>query len=95
MSLDDLRDHGVILPEKEWGSHRLETTVPLLPTLVAFLAAVVGLVLAYAGDGAALTWVGIGLFLAAFFTLTWICDRAVFAQRRRVRRERKKGRISS
>ena len=90
MSLEDLREHGVILPEREWGTRELTTTLPLLPALAAFLAATTGLALAYAGDGTPLTWVGIALFLAAFFTLTWLCDRAVRAERRRVRKGRKK-----
>jgi len=92
MSLDDLRNHGVLLPEEKWGTRELTTTVPLLRALAAFLAAVVGLALAYAGDGRSLTWVGVALFLVAFFVLTWLCDRAVRAQRRRVRRGRSRGR---
>lgn len=92
MSLDDLREHGVLLPEDEWGTRELATTVPLLRALVAFLAAVAGLALAYAGDGTTLTWIGVALFLVAFFALTWLCDRAVRAQRRRVRRGRRQRR---
>lgn len=87
MSLDELRDAGVLLPEKEWGEHRLSTTVPRLPFLTAFLAAAAGCVLAYLADGGPLTWVGILLFLAALLTVTSICNRAVGTQRRRVRRE--------
>lgn len=90
MSLDDLRNHGVILPEKEWGTRSLKTTVPLLPALAGFVAAAAGLALAYLGDGRAVTWVGVCLFMGAFFFLTWLCDRAVSAQRRRVRKGRRK-----
>lgn len=92
MSLDDLREHGVLLPEEEWGTHSLATTVPALPALVTFLAAAAGLVLILLGDGRPLTWAGVALFLAAFFTLTWLCDRAVRAQRRRVRKARRRQR---
>lgn len=88
MSFEDLRDQGVLLPEREWGEHRLKTTLHTVPLLAAFAGAVAGLVLIWAGDGSGLTWAGVGLFLASLFALTWTCDRAVLAQRRRVRRER-------
>lgn len=88
MSLDDLREHGVLLPEEEWGSHALETTVPELRLLAAFTAGLAGLGVAWAGDGGPATGIGMGVFLAALYAICWICDRAVARQRRRVRRER-------
>lgn len=84
MTQEDLREHGVLLPEEEWGERSLETTVRRLPTALAFLVAVAALVAAFLGDGGALTWIGVAVFLAAFGALTWIADRAVLAQRRRV-----------
>lgn len=88
MTIEDLREQGVLLPEEEWGSHRLETTVPQVPLAVAFLVAAAALVAAYLGDGGAATWIGVGVFLASLYAITWMVDRAVFRQRRRVRRER-------
>jgi len=88
MTIEDLREHGVLLPEEEWGSHRLETTVPEWPLAGGFVAAVVLWVLAYLGAGGWLTWVAIAAFLALLYGITWLCDRAVLAQRRRFRRER-------
>lgn len=87
MTLEDLREHGVLLPEEEWGEHRLETTVPEWPLAGAFLLAGVALVLTYLGDGGLLTWIAVAVFLALLLAITWICDRGVRAQRRRFRRE--------
>ncbi len=91
MSLEDLRNQGVLLPEREWGTHRLKTTLHIVPLVAAFAGALAGLGLTWAGDGAGLTWAGVGLFLVSLFALILTCDRAVLAQRRRVRRERKGG----
>jgi hypothetical protein len=87
MSIEDLREQGVLLPEEEWGEHRLETTVPLVPVAVGYVTAVLSLVAMYVGGGGTLTWIGAGTFLVALYTLTWMCDRAVLRQRTRVRRE--------
>lgn len=92
MTIEDLREHGVLLPEEEWGSHRLETTVPEWPLAAGFVAAVVLWVLAYLGAGGWLTWVSVVGFLVLLFVITWLCDRAVLAQRRRFHREREEGR---
>lgn len=91
MTLDDLDEQGVLLPEEEWGEHPLETTAPEVPLLAAFLAAVTGCVLMYVGAGGPLTGVGTVLFLAALYGMTWMCDRAILRQRERVR-ERRGGR---
>lgn len=94
MSQEDLRDHGVLLPEEEWGERSLETTVRRVPAVLAFLLAVAGLAATYLGDGGTLTWAGVGLFFAAFGALTWLADRAVLAQRRRVQGSSRKARSS-
>ena len=88
MSIEDLRDHGVLLPEEEWGTHRLGTTIRQWPLLISFLVAVASLVAAYAGDGSVLTWTGVAGFFIAFFSMVGLCDRAIRRQRRRVQRER-------
>lgn len=89
MTLEDLREHGVLLPEEEWGEHELETTVPEWPLLGAFLAAGLLWVLAYLGGGGMLTALAVTGFLVLLFAITWICDRAILRQRERFRRERK------
>ena len=88
MSLEDLREHGVLLPEEEWGEGSLETTARELPLLLAFVVAGGALVAAFLGDGDLLTWGGTAVFLACLYAITWMCDRAVLRQRRRVAERR-------
>lgn len=89
MSQDDLREHGVLLPESEWGRHRLETTVPQGPIAAAFAVATAAAATMYAGGGGAWTWIGVVVFLVALYAIVWICDRAVTRQRARTRAERR------
>lgn len=88
MSLQDLKEHGVLLPEEEWGDHSLSTTVPQGRLLASFALAVASLVSIYTGNGGRWTWVGLGGFLIGLYAITVICDRAVSRQRRRVEEER-------
>lgn len=92
MSLLDLKEHGVLLPEEEWGKHSLDTTVPQGLLLLSFGVAIVALVLVYLGGGELLTWVGIVTFLVDLFVITLMCDRAVVRLRRRTRSERRRKR---
>lgn len=87
MSLEDLKEQGILIPEEEWGEHRLKTTVPQLPFAILFLISVAGCVMAYYGDGNSLTWIGIVVFFAAFFVMIWLNDRAVTRQRERFEKE--------
>lgn len=87
MTLEDLQQHGVLLPENEWGEHSLETTTRQWGLAVAFLTAAAALIAALLGDGGLLTWIGIGAFLVMFFAITWMCDRAVLRLRQRIQRE--------
>lgn len=89
MTMQDLRDHGVLLPDEEWGEHRLETTVPEWGLAGSFLAAGGAWWGIYVGDGGTVTWIALGVFLAALGAITWICDRAILRQRRRFREERR------
>lgn len=90
MSMEDLREHGVLLPESEWGAHRLQTTVAQGPLATAFALAVAATVAIYVGAGRLWTWVGLVVFLAALLWIVWICDRAILRQRERTRRERRR-----
>lgn len=89
MSIEDLRDHGVLLPEEEWGEHRLETTTPELPLALTFAAGVGAWLFMYVGEGGLTTWIGTGAFLVTVFVMTLICDRAILRQRERFREERR------
>ncbi len=88
MAIEELEEAGVLLPEDEWGKHRLKTTVRQGPFLVVALIAVASWIGAYAGGGGWLTWVSITVFLVTFFVVIWMCDRAVSRQRERVKEER-------
>ena len=90
MTIEDLREQGVLLPEEEWGTHPLETTVREIPLLAAFVLAVAAQVAAYAGNGSLLTWGGVAVFLGCLAAITWMCDRAILRQRERFRRERRR-----
>jgi len=89
VSIDDLREQGVLLPEEEWGEHALETTVHVLPLAVGFAVAAASLAVIYLGDGGILTWVGSAIFLVALYAVVWMCDQAVLRQRERFREERR------
>ncbi len=80
MSLEDLERAGLLLPRKEWGKRNLQSTVnkPLLAA--CGLLAIVSTVLMYWGDGGSYTWIGAGLFLAAFFGFTLLSTRAIEKQ---------------
>lgn len=88
MTIEDLRERGVLLPREEWGAHHLQSTVPTWRLAAALALASLSLVAAILGDGGRATWAGTGAFLLCFLWITWICDRAVRRQRRRVREER-------
>lgn len=70
MSLEDLEKAGVLLPKDQWGSRKLSTRVPRLLLAGDGLAALAGCVLMYLGDGAALTWIGLGVFFVALAGFT-------------------------
>ncbi|HKK46416.1 MAG TPA: hypothetical protein VJ964_12905 [Balneolaceae bacterium] len=89
MSLEDLKEQNILLPEEEWGTHKLETTMAETPLAILFLCSAASWVLAYLGDGNWLTWVGIVTFFVTFFGIIVLCDRAVAKQRKRVKKEKK------
>lgn len=92
MTIEELRDQDVLLPEDEWGTHSRSTTVHQLPLAVVLALTVASIVVALIGDGGALTWLGTAGFIVCLFVLTWMFDRAVLRQRRRVRQERRAAR---
>lgn len=91
MSLDDLREHGVLLPEEEWGAHRLATTVAQGRLGAAFGVAGVAAAVMYLGNGGRWTWLGLLTFLFALCWIVWLCDRAIVRQRERTAEERREG----
>lgn len=88
MSIEDLQQHGVLLPEDEWGTRKLTTTTSEIPLLLLFLAAAAGCFLTFWGGGNQWTWIGISLFFVAFFAIIVLCDRAIQYQNQRLEQER-------
>ena len=84
MSLQDLKDEGVLLPESEWGGPSRKSTVPRGSIAILLAVAVGALAAAYMGGGGWLTWVGITVYLLDFTGIWWVLDRATLKQRRRV-----------
>ena len=91
MSYEDLKEQGILLPEEEWGNHRIETTVSQIPVLLLFVVSIIGCVLMFTGGGKEWTWIGIIIFFAGFFTMITLNNRAVHQQRERFLKERRKG----
>ncbi|MCH2449964.1 MAG: hypothetical protein MK198_07435 [Gracilimonas sp.] len=88
MSIEDLKDQGILLPEKEWGEHNLTTTVSKIPIFLLFIFSVLGCLLTFLGEGKFWTWIGIILFFCSFFGVIILCDRAIVNQRKRTKREK-------
>jgi|GEM_PF-1813670 len=88
MSIEDLEQHGVLLPKKEWGKHELKTTTSEIPMLLIFLCSVAGCIITWMGNGNSWTWVGICLFFVAFAFVIVLCDKAIQRQRERFKQER-------
>ena len=88
MTIEDLKEEGVLLPEREWGKHELSSTVPRIPLLIILAAATISIVVALIADGGPLTFAAVGAFIISLYALTWILDRSVVRLRRRIARER-------
>lgn len=85
MSLEDLQEAGVLLPEEEWGERTLDSTASRAGYAVAGAVAVACGVLMFTGGGGTTTWIAAGAFLLDLLAFTWLSWRAVDAQRERVR----------
>ncbi|MFW5868486.1 MAG: hypothetical protein ACOCX2_11755 [Armatimonadota bacterium] len=88
MSLKDLQEHGILLPEEEWGVHDLHTSVnkPLL--IVALLFGVAAVVMMYFGGGQTPTFVGMVMFIAFMGWITQISLKAIDVQAAQFAEER-------
>lgn len=87
MSIEDLKEQHILLPEKEWGIHKLRTTVLKVPFSLLILSSIAGLVFTYVGGGRFWTWIGITVFFVSFFGIILLCDRAIIQQKARKQQE--------
>ncbi|MFW6437861.1 MAG: hypothetical protein ACOCZ7_02500 [Armatimonadota bacterium] len=88
MSLKDLQDHGILLPQEEWGVHDLHTSVnkPLL--IVSLLFGLAAVVMMYLGGGQAFTFVGMVMFIVFMGWITQISLKAIDVQAAQFAEER-------
>ncbi len=88
MSLKDLQDHGILLPQEEWGVHDLHTSVnkPLL--ILALLFGLSAVVMMYVGGGRPLTFVGMVMFIVFMGWITQISLKAINVQAAQFAEER-------
>ncbi len=87
MSLKDLREAGVLLPQEEWGTHDLHSTVNRPALLLTGLLGVAAIASMYLGGGRTLTFIGAGLFVVFMGCITYLSLKAVDAQAARFERE--------
>ena len=85
MSLEDLQEAGVLLPEEEWGERALESTASRAGYAVTGIVAIACGALMFTGDGGTTTWIAAGAFLLDLLAFTWLSWRAVDRQKRRRR----------
>lgn len=89
MSIEDLKEQNILIPEDEWGSYSLKTTVSQIPVLILFLICFSSCFAAFLGNGNYWTWIGIIAFFVSFFGIVILCDRAIQTQRERTKKENK------
>ncbi|MEA3400718.1 MAG: hypothetical protein U9R79_05665 [Armatimonadota bacterium] len=88
MSLKDLREAGVLLPQDEWGVHDLHTSVNKPMLIAALLFGLAAVVIMYVGGGRMLTFVGGLMFVVFMAWITHISVKAVNVQAAQFEEER-------
>ena len=80
MSIKDLKEMGILLPEDKWGQFNLETSLDKPRLFAAVVLGLVSAIAIYVGNGGTLTWVGVGLYFVFVFWLTRIFLKGVEVQ---------------
>ena len=80
MSIRDLKEMGILLPEEKWGQFDLTTSLNKPRLFTALVLGLVSAIAIYVGKGEALTWVGVGLYFVFVFWLTRIFLKGVAVQ---------------
>ena len=84
MSYKDLEERDVFLPASLWGKADLHTSVNQLALIAAGAAAILSCVLMVLGNGACLTWVGVGLFLVFIVAFALISNAGIEKQNEKI-----------
>lgn len=84
MSYEQLEQHDLFLPREHWGEADLGSSTNPWLVLLAGSLAVASVVLMVVGAGAALTWVGAGLFMVFLYGYAVLSSRAVDSQNRQI-----------
>lgn len=82
MSIQDLEEHGILLPRKAWGKMALSTSVNKAALSVAFFLGALSCVLMILGEGGLLTWLGALLFIIFLLVFTLISNQGIDRQSR-------------
>ena len=80
MSIRDLKDMGILLPEGKWGKFNLHSSVDKSQLVGCGLLALAAVIMGYVGNGGTLTWVGVGMFFVFVVWFTWISLRGIEMQ---------------
>lgn len=80
MSLKDLQQAGVLLPQEEWGVHDLHTSVNKPMLVAALTVGLASVVVMYLGAGSTLTFIGGAIFIGFMAWITHISIKAVNVQ---------------
>lgn len=77
MSFEELKEHDIFLPEKNWGELDLSSSVnqPLL--LSTLILGVVSCAMMVIGAGSTLTWIGTGLFFVFLIGFTLVSNAGI------------------
>jgi steroid 5-alpha reductase family enzyme len=88
MSLKDLHDHGILLPEEEWGVHDLHTSVNKPELIASMLFGLISVAIMYFGGGETLTFVGMVMFILFMGWITRLSVKAIEVQAAQFAEER-------
>ncbi len=80
MSMKELEEMGILLPENKWGQSDLHTSVDKIQLVASGLLALGAVICSYVGNGGLLTWIGVGMFFIFVGWFTRISLKAVEVQ---------------
>ena len=84
MSLKDLKEAGLILPEDEWGKLTFQKPYFKFPILLTFLLTFLSCILMYIGDGTWITWIGLLMFLLLLALFTFFSIKSINIQMKKL-----------